>query len=149
MPNELFWLNPDAFNEGGKEKNQVWYSENGTKFDPSQQETILMIVQTAWFTTTVMGQFVNVWMCTTRQSSIFFAGFKNDRLKLGVIIEIAILLLVDYVPFLQRIFGTYGIDIIWWTPWLWSLVVLLAVTEGRKAWTRKFPEGKVAKLLMW
>lgn len=148
MPNELFWLNPMAFNEGGKE-NQKWESDNGTKFKTSEQEKILMIVQTAWLTTTVMGQFANVWMCSTRQSSIFFAAFKNDLLKLGVIIEIAILLLVGYVPFLQRIFGTYALDSIWWTPWLWSLLVLLAGSEARKAWTRKFPEGKVAKWLMW
>ena len=147
-PNELFWLNPIAFNEGGR-NNQRWVSDDGTVFEPLQQEKILMIVQTAWLTTTVMGQFANVWMCSTRQSSIFFAAFKNDLLKLGVLIEVAILLLVDYAPFLQRIFGTHALVGIWWTPWLWSLIVLLTGSEARKAWTRRFPEGKVAKLFLW
>jgi len=120
------------------------------------QQVVLSQVQTAWYVTVVLGQFSNIWMCKTRQMSLFQHGIENPMTIYGVVIEIMILMLIVFVPGLQGVFNTNGEDVIsrsdyalYFVPWVGILVSLWVFCESRKWWTRKYPTGKVAKLLMW
>ena len=147
---DLFGLSSDHFND--KIDHDNFYGS----CDSNTQINVLQRVQTAWYVTVVLGQFSNVWVCRTRQVSIFKHGiFSNTVTNMGVLIEIGILMLIVFVPGLNGIFGTntqnnnnadYAIVFV---PWLGSFIMLIILTELRKGWTRKYPTGKIAKIFMW
>lgn len=147
-PGELYNLSTDYFNESPK---GYWKG-----CSPDNQTLVLRQVQTAWYVTLVLSQFSNIWMCKTRQMSIFQHGIQNSMMIYGVIIELMILMLIVFVPRLQVIFGTNGGDLasnidylFYFLPWIGTLISLSVFCEVRKSWTRRYPTGKVAKLLMW
>lgn len=78
-----------------------------------------------------------VFGCRTDRASIFKIGFFTNRLVLlGIAVELALLLLMVYTPFLQEVFNTAPIG---WLEWgfvfAWTPVIFLA-EELRKAWLR-------------
>jgi magnesium-transporting ATPase (P-type) len=82
--------------------------------------------------------------CRTERQSVFKAGlFSNKRVLQGVAVEIILITLISYVPFLQEIFQTAPMGI---KDWLFLIVLppfILFVEEIRKAITRKY--GKMNK----
>jgi len=85
----------------------------------------------------------------TRSTSIFKHGVQNIMIVYGVIMEIAILMVICYIPAVQTVFETANLGGIQWTWWLASGVCLFLLNEIRKWWTRKHPDGKIAELLAW
>lgn len=58
--------------------------------------------QAAWYVTLICCQFWHIWVCKTREASIFKHGiFRNPVTLWGVCISVAVMLVVVYAPFLQ------------------------------------------------
>lgn len=76
--------------------------------------------------------------CRTDFESIFKVGlFKNKLVIRGIIVEIGLILMIVYVPFLQRIFGTEPLFL---SDWLFLSAlpfIIIAIEEIRKALIRK------------
>ena len=144
--NELAGIADNNFTDSA---NNDWVSREGTHFSSDEQNLILHECQTAYYVTLVMSQFIHIWFCRTRQKSLFSHGFRNAVCNYGVLLELAILLIIVYVPAFQPVFNTMNLEGRFWTPWFGSFFSLLALNEGRKYWTRKYPKGKIAKYLLW
>ncbi|CAG0929367.1 partial non-gastric H+/K+-exchanging ATPase, partial [Rhodocyclaceae bacterium] len=86
----------------------------------------------------VAAQVGAVFACRSDQASIFTIGFFSNRLVLlGVAVELALLGLLVYVPFLQKAFHTAPLGLVEWCYVLaWAPAVLLA-DEARKAVMRR------------
>ena len=81
----------------------------------------------------VATQIGNLFAQRTEYSSVFRVGlFRNRLVWIGIASEIALLLLIVYVPLLQTIFGAAPLG---WRDWFFLLAwtpVLLLADEGRK-----------------
>lgn len=143
---ELSGIANDNFNES---PSGPWISRNGDVFSTDRQVQILHTAQCAYFVTLVMSQFCHIWFCRTRQKSIFSHGFRNVVCNYGVLLEITILMIIVFIPAMQPVFNTVTLDGIYWTQWIGSLICFFVFHETRKWWTRKYPNGKVAKYLLW
>ena len=123
---------------------------NGTVYTASEQLQILSLAQSAYWLTLVMSQFWHVWMARCRQESAF-QGFKrqNYNLYFGVTIEVALVLIFVYVPFIQYILGTTYVTGLYWVFNLLFLVTALPFTEITKHIARRDPTGWVARSLRW
>jgi magnesium-transporting ATPase (P-type) len=89
----------------------------------------------------VAAQVGAVFACRTNRASVFRIGlFTNRLVLLGVAIELVILGLLIYTPFLQRLFNTAPIGIREWAfVFAWTPVLFLA-DELRKALLRRKTE---------
>lgn len=78
-----------------------------------------------------------VFGCRTDRASIFEIGFHSNRLVLvGIVVELALLSLLTYVPFLQGVFNTAPIGLREWAyVFAWTPIIFLA-DEARKALLR-------------
>lgn len=83
-------------------------------------------------------QVVNVFICRSSRTSLLATGISGNRLILfSVAVEIALILLIDYTPWGNRLFGTAPIG---WEVWLFVgpfALMMLMLEEGRKWLTRK------------
>ena len=73
------------------------------------------------FVSLVLIQFFNAYNCRSDRHSIFRRPFANRWLNLAVMWEMVLLLVIMYVPFFQRAFGTFA-----FTPSDWALTAALA-----------------------
>jgi len=92
---------------------------------------------TACLTAIVLMQVVNVHLCRSRTASFLSLPLFNNRLvTVGIIVELVIILLIDYTAAGHLLFGTAPIQ---WTVWLLVLlfaVGMLLLEEARKAVVR-------------
>jgi magnesium-transporting ATPase (P-type) len=79
-----------------------------------------------------------VFGCRTDRASIFRIGFFTNRLVLvGIVVELALLGLLIYIPFLQNTFNTAPIGLLeWGFVFAWTPVIFL-LDELRKALLRR------------
>ncbi|HOS80622.1 MAG TPA: cation-translocating P-type ATPase C-terminal domain-containing protein, partial [Anaerolineae bacterium] len=86
----------------------------------------------------VTTQIGNLFAQRTEQRSFFRTPLFNNRLLwIGIATELTLALLLIYVPFLQRIFGTAGFPLEQW-GFLFALApLLLLADELRKALVRR------------
>jgi hypothetical protein len=80
---------------------------------------------------------------------LFQHGIANMFTNIGVIVQLAIMVIVAYVPFIQPIVSSANVGALYWTPAIMIIGCLWIYNESRKAWARSWPNGMVAKLLMW
>jgi Ca2+-transporting ATPase len=73
------------------------------------------------FVTLVLIQFFNAYNCRSDRLSVFRQPFANRWLNIAVAWEIVLLVVILYVPFFQRAFGTFSL-----TPSDWMLTIALA-----------------------
>lgn len=84
-------------------------------------------------------QIGNVFACRTERESVFKVGLLSNRLILiGIASEIALILMIVYLPAFQRIFHTYPLGV-----WDWAVLavfapVILAAEEARKFFLRLY-----------
>ena len=65
----------------------------------------------AWYATLICCQFFNMWACKTRFVSLSKHGLLDNAVTLiGAAFELAVLILVVYVPFLQFVFLTGAVS---------------------------------------
>ncbi|MHB1055137.1 MAG: cation-translocating P-type ATPase [Thermoleophilia bacterium] len=78
--------------------------------------------------------------CRTNRASVFRVGFFSNRWLLwGIVFEVVLAVLIVYVPLLQRVFQTTGLQ---WQQWLLLATfppIMFFSDELRKLFVRKFP----------
>lgn len=113
---------------------------NGWPGVPLAQEGTLLyrMATTMTLAGIVATQVGAVFGCRTDRASIFRIGFFTNRLVLvGIAVELTLLGLLVYVPFLQGIFNTAPIGLREWVyVFAWTPVIFLA-DEARKAMLRR------------
>jgi len=65
--------------------------------------------QGAYLISIVCAQIVNLFICKTRSLSISQQGFKNQVANFALISEIALIILISYIPPLETALGTRGV----------------------------------------
>jgi Ca2+-transporting ATPase len=73
------------------------------------------------FVSLVLIQFFNAYNCRSDRLSVLQRPFANRWLNMAVVWELALLVVIIYVPFFQRAFGTFAL-----TPADWLMAVTLA-----------------------
>ena len=102
------------------------------------QDPVYLQATTACLSTIIVLQIVNVFLCRSATRSIFSTGFLGNALIiLGVLFEVAILLLINYAPWVNSLLGTAPIG-----DEVWVFVVpfaagMLILEEARKWLARK------------
>ena len=92
---------------------------------------------TATLTAIVIAQVVNAFLCRSPLRSVFDRGIFFNRLLLaGVVLEIAMIGLINYTGLGNEIFGTAPLDAEVWLFILPCALAMLLVEEARKAWIR-------------
>jgi sodium/potassium-transporting ATPase subunit alpha len=78
-------------------------------------------------------QVVNVFLCRSRRESVLrFGLFSNPLILLGIAVEVTLILLIDYSPWGNAIFGTAPIPLAAWLFMLPFTLGMLLLEEGRK-----------------
>ncbi|MEW6019679.1 MAG: cation-transporting P-type ATPase [Pseudomonadota bacterium] len=122
----------------------VLYS-NGWQWGEQLEESSHVYVQatTMTFAGIVALQLGTAFACRTNRASAFHIGFFSNRWLLwGVFFEVVLTLLIVYLPPLQSLFQTTGLE---WKHWLflaWFPPVIFFSDELRKAVIRRFSGGE-------
>jgi magnesium-transporting ATPase (P-type) len=108
----------------------------GVPLAPEGTQTYMMAT-TMTLAGVVAAQVGAVFACRSERASIFKIGFTTNRLVLvGIAVELVLLALMVYVPFLHSIFNTAPLDgIDWLYVFAWAPLILIA-DELRKAFLR-------------
>jgi magnesium-transporting ATPase (P-type) len=89
--------------------------------------------------TIVVTQMFNVFACRTNRTSVFSKGlFSNRMIWVGIATEVLLIIVIAYVPFVQKIFGTSPFPPYYF---LWMIgfgAIILGVEELRKYMYRKY-----------
>jgi sodium/potassium-transporting ATPase subunit alpha len=101
---------------------------------------------TATLTAIIIMQIANLFLCRSPQNSILATGFSGNRLiAWGIAAEIALILLIDYTPWGNRIFGTAPIGADVWLFVVPFALGMVALEELRKWIVRRgarVPSGR-------
>eukprot|EP01041_Mallomonas_annulata_P001802 gene1802-3499_t len=130
---------------------QDYITRSGIVYDKYEQRDILLVVQSAWFLSVVIGQACHIWVCRTNITSIFQHGiFSNKFTNIGVILAIGLGCFVVYLPPLQNIVNSRNPpSLILFYAALLNFVALWSFTEGRKLFSRTYPQHWSNKYLAW
>jgi sodium/potassium-transporting ATPase subunit alpha len=93
---------------------------------------------TACLSAIIVMQVVNVFLCRSERGPAFARGpFRNRLLLAGIALEIALILLIDYTPWGNRLFGTAAITAEVWLYVTPFALAMLASEELRKTLARR------------
>jgi magnesium-transporting ATPase (P-type) len=113
---------------------------NGWPAVPLAPEGTLLyaMATTMTFAGVVATQIGAVFGCRTDLISVFRIGlFSNRLILIGIGVELALLAILCYVPFMQSVFNTAPLEPIHWAyVFAWTPVIFL-LDELRKAWLRR------------
>ncbi|SFM99698.1 cation-translocating P-type ATPase [Nitrosomonas communis] len=102
------------------------------------QDPVYMQATTACLSTIIVMQIVNVFLCRSATRSVFSTGLSGNMLIiLGVILEIVILLLINYTPWGNSFLGTAPIGNEVWEFVILFAAVMFILEELRKWLVRK------------
>jgi sodium/potassium-transporting ATPase subunit alpha len=153
---ETYGLTPkDLFDNNNRyfpsEDGDAYVTSDGRVYDESEQKDILKKIQGSWYLMIVCGQAAHIWVTRTAVVSIFKHGiFNNYMVDLGVVVALCLACFVVYTPGLQDVVGAappnqleifYGSLLAAGVLWSWA--------EGRKWFTRNYPEHPANKYLAW
>jgi calcium-translocating P-type ATPase len=94
---------------------------------------------TACLSAIIIMQVANVYLCRSDRQSLFARGlFSNKLIVSGIALEIAIILLIDYTPWGNALFGTAPISGQVWLFIIPFALGMIALEETRKAILRRF-----------
>ena len=85
----------------------------------------------------VLAQVANVFVCRSDRRSFVALSSRNPLLYMGILFEVAILMLLIYTPIGHVFFGTRSLPLWIFGPLLLGSLTLLAVEEGRKFIVRR------------
>jgi len=132
-------------------KTRIFVTDSGVMYDQRDQLYILQRVQAAWYLMIVAGQANHIWNARTTTVSIFTHGiFDNTVSNYGVIIAIALACFVVYCPGIAYVVGShnpFSLEILYGT--LIVAAVIWPYCEGRKLFTRSYPDHWLNKYLAW
>jgi len=104
---------------------------------PGLHDTLYLQATTACLSAIIAMQVVNVFLCRHAQASVFSRTHRRNRLIwYGVASEILLLLLIDYTPWGNALFGTMPIGAKVWLLIIAFMPVMLLMEELRKAVVR-------------
>lgn len=104
----------------------------------SLQDPIYLQATTACLSAIIPMQIVNVFLCRSETKSAFSFGlFSNPLLLWGIFFEIVLILIVDYAPMGNKLFGTAPIGVDVWLFMIPFALSMLALEELRKRFSRK------------
>jgi magnesium-transporting ATPase (P-type) len=93
---------------------------------------------TACLSAIIVMQIVNMFLCRSDRESVLSTSlFANPLILFGIAAEIALILLVNYTPIGNRVFGTAPISLETWLFMIPFGLGLLALEEGRKLIVRR------------
>jgi calcium-translocating P-type ATPase len=93
---------------------------------------------TACLSAIIVMQVMNVFLCRSERGSVFTRrAFLNWLILVGLAVEIALILLIDYTPGGNRLFGTAPIPLDVWLYVVPFALVMLLLEELRKALMRR------------
>jgi sodium/potassium-transporting ATPase subunit alpha len=75
--------------------------------------------------------------------------YNNVVMNIGVLLELAIMCLIVYVPGVQNVFGSASVPGVYWAFSLISLVAFAVFNELRKLAIRNAPQHPVTRFLTW
>lgn len=139
--NQLFF-NANDFWHGKAENLTV---KHGNVIDSTEQMRIRRSSSAAYQICLVISQVFHLFTCTTRRVSIFKHGIVSLPVFLAVCLEIVLLLLFVYVPFMQSMLGIQTPPSFVWGFGLATGTVILFFTEARKFLLRR----KKLKCISW
>jgi Ca2+-transporting ATPase len=96
------------------------------------------------FVALVLIQFFNAYNCRSDRLSAFHRPFANRWLNIAVAWELALLIAIAYVPFLQRAFGTFSFSAIDWLMTVALAFSIVPVLEAVKWMARRGWFGDLA-----
>jgi magnesium-transporting ATPase (P-type) len=103
----------------------------GQRLSPS--DPLYLQATTACLSAIIVMQVVNVFACRGDRTSAFLFGlFSNPLILVGIAAEIALILLIDYTPWGNLLFGTAAIPLDVWLFVIPFALGMLALEEGRK-----------------
>ncbi|MCW8471545.1 cation-transporting P-type ATPase [Fluoribacter gormanii] len=93
---------------------------------------------TAYLSTIIVMQIVNVYLCRSTRRSLFSIGLGGNALiTWGVLLEIIVLIVINYTPLGNYLLDTAPLPLSVWVFILPFAFILLALEELRKAWMRR------------
>ncbi|MDP2827793.1 MAG: cation-transporting P-type ATPase [Sulfuricellaceae bacterium] len=105
----------------------------------SMHDPLYLQATAATLSAIIVMQVVNVFICRSNRDSVFTRGLFGNRLILaGVAAEIALILLIDYTPWGNALFGTMPLALEVWLYLVPFALAMLALEELRKWMARKF-----------
>ncbi|MBF6649973.1 cation-transporting P-type ATPase [Methylobacter sp. BlB1] len=106
------------------------------------QDPLYLKATTACFSAIIVMQIVNVFLCKTPERSVFSAPAFDNRIILGgIVLEIALVVIIDYTAWGNLIFGTLPL-----APDVWLFILPFALAMLLLEEVRKFA---VAKWKYW
>ena len=96
------------------------------------------------FVALVLIQFFNAYCCRSDHASVVDRPFANRWLNLAVAWELALLVVIAYVPFFQRAFGTFAFTASDWLLTVGLAFSIVPVLELVKAITRRRESARAA-----
>lgn len=112
----------------------LWALQSGKSLEEAMTMT---------FVSLVLIQFFKAYSFRSDRHSILQGIFSNKWLNLAILVDVAMLLLVIYVPFLHDAFGTYYLPLEDWLIALGSAVTIIPALEFGKWMIRRGLFGKV------
>jgi sodium/potassium-transporting ATPase subunit alpha len=101
-------------------------------------DPIYLQATTACLSAIIVMQVVNIFLCRSERGSAFARGvFLNHLILIGVAVEIALILLIDYTPWGNRLVGTAPISIDVWLYVVPFALAMLLLEELRKVLVRR------------
>lgn len=99
---------------------------------------VYVLATTIFFAGVVACQIGNAYACRTERTSVFSIGFFGNRLLvIGILAEVAIVLVLMHVPPLRAVFELAPLPLPFWLVFCIFPVLLFLAEEGRKALVRR------------
>ncbi|MDD2337926.1 MAG: cation-translocating P-type ATPase C-terminal domain-containing protein, partial [Geobacteraceae bacterium] len=104
---------------------------------------VYVLATTIFLASVVTTQIGNAYACRTERTSVFTIGFFSNRfLLVGILVEVALVSLLMYVPPLRRIFELAPLPLHFWVVIFAFPPVLFLLEEARKAYLRRTERRK-------
>jgi calcium-translocating P-type ATPase len=102
-------------------------------------DPLYLSATTACLSAIIIMQIVNVFLCRSATRSVVFTGiFGNSLVLWGVVLEIALLLMINYTPWGNLLLGTVAVPGEFWLFILPFALAMLVLEELRKWLIRRF-----------
>ncbi len=113
----------------------IWVLESGRAVEQAMTLTFLCLI---------LIQLLKAYNFRSDRYSVFHKPFANKWLNLSVLWELTLLNLIIYVPFLQRLFGTYGLSAADWIIVIGVALTIVPILEMGKWMVRRGWLGPVS-----
>jgi len=126
------------------------YPLGGVCYTDDEQNYVVKQAQTCWWAMLTCCQVFHIWMCKTRNVSMFDHGLlRNDYTLYGVVIEICLIILIIFPPSSNTILFSQPFPPRFWALIVISPFVLFCWQEGRKWYVRHNKHSWIAEKVHW